>query len=179
MLMEFPPRFKSRILILERFVQICENSGVVSPQLDKSNLINSWDALDNASVSLIVPPCRKKFIHKASCSLQAVNTDHIWKTDSQVQWKFHLAEIQIDSRIVQVDTVYQPLTCSVLYQLGLVVKTCSDQIHSWFIISPQLIAVNSYGTMSANLFKEASLERRLSIVLPEIGLFFPVKGMEF
>jgi hypothetical protein len=54
-------------------------------------------------------------------------------------------------------------------------ENLQDDMYRWSIISPHLIAINSNGTMYADLFREASLERRLSIVLLEIGLFFPVK----
>lgn len=50
------------------------------------------------------------------------------------------------------------------------------------IIRDTLESVNIYGEtekLSANLVREASLDRRLTIALPEMGLFFPVKSMEF
>jgi hypothetical protein len=69
------------------------------------------------------------------------------KTESKlpVQWKLHLAEVLIGTRIVQGGTAYQPLTCSVLYQSGLVLKTCNDNMHGWSILANTLVPINRYG----------------------------------
>lgn len=54
-------------------------------------------------------------------------------------------------------------------------------MHGWSILANTLVSINRYGQflLSANLVRDASLDRRLSIVLLEIGLFFPVECMEF
>ena len=102
-----------------------------------------------------------------------------WKENSPVQWKFHLAEVRISMRIVQAGTAYQPLTYSVLYQSGLVLKTCKDEMLYliYYFATRWYLSINMEKT-SANLVREASLDRRLSIALPDIGLFFPVKIQE-
>jgi len=47
-----------------------------------------------------------------------------WAENLAVQWKFHLAEVQISARIVQAGTTYQPLTYLVLYQ-----SVSSENLH--------------------------------------------------
>jgi len=59
-----------------------------------------------------------------------------------VKWKFHLAEVLIGTKG---GTAYQPLTCSVLYQSGLVLKTCNDNMHGWSILANTLVSINRYG----------------------------------
>lgn len=110
---------------------------------------------------------------------QSLSFEKKMESKLPVQWKFHLAEVLIGTRIVQGGTTYQPLTYSVLYQSGLVLKTCKNNMHGWSILANTLVTIQLIWTFSANLVRDASLDRRLSIVLLEIGLFFPAKGTKF
>ena len=87
-----------------------------------------------------------------------------WAENLAVQWKFHLAEVQISARIVQAGTTYQPLTYSILYQSGLVQKTCMDEMLYliYYFATHWYLSINMEKTY-ANLVREASLDRRLAL----------------